>query len=124
MEGELTPNMVEREGIRTLTSDDICAAVLAGSPYRLISEAHRRHGLLLARVRPERISAEDTLRIGASGMTGVISLETDAMGMITLIEHTPTVQQTAYGVLSDLIIIQRKKRSVYSGQEVHHGSRR
>jgi len=112
MEGELTPNMVEREGIRNLTSDDICAAALAGAPYRLVSEAHRKHGLPMASVRPVRIGAEDTLRVGTNGMTGVISLETDAMGTITLIEHTPTVQQTAYGVLSDLIIIQRNKRSM------------
>ena len=112
MEGEFTPNMVEREGIRNLTSDDICAAALAGAPYRLVSEAHRKHGLLVASVRPVRISAEDTLRAGTSGMTGMISLETDTMGTITLIEHKPTVQQTAYGVLSDLIIIQRNKRSI------------
>ncbi len=114
MEGELTPSLVEREGIRDLTSDDICAAALAGSPYRLVSEARRKHGMLVASVRPVRMGAEDTLRAGASGMTGVISLETDVMGTITLIEHTPTVQQTAYGVLSDLIIIQRNKRGLYT----------
>jgi homoserine dehydrogenase len=112
MEGDLTPHMVEREGIRKLTGDDICAAALAGSPYRLVSEAHRKHGMLMASVRPVRIGAEDTLYAGTRGMTGVISLETDAMGIITLIEHMPTVQQTAYGVLSDLIIIQRRKLRV------------
>lgn len=109
MEGQLTPDMVEREGLRELTSDDICAAALAGSPYRLVSEARRRHGMVRASVRPMRIGAEDTLRAGVDGMTGVISLESDVMGTITLIEHTPTVQQTAYGVLSDLIIIERNK---------------
>ncbi|HEY6541180.1 MAG TPA: hypothetical protein VIZ18_09590, partial [Ktedonobacteraceae bacterium] len=98
--------------IRNLTSDDICAAALAGSPYRLVSEARRKHGMLVASVRPVRIGAEDTLRAGAGGMRGVISLETDVMGTITLIEHTPTVQQTAYGVLSDLIIIQRNRRGI------------
>jgi homoserine dehydrogenase len=112
MEGELIPHMVERAGIRNLTGDDICAAALAGSPYRLVSEAHRKHGMLMASVRPVRIGAEDSLHVGTGGMTGVISLETDAMGIITLIEHTPTVQQTAYGVLSDLIIIQRSKQKV------------
>jgi homoserine dehydrogenase len=110
MEGELTPQIVEREGIRHLTTDDICAAALAGSPYRLVSEAHCKHGMLTASVRPVRIGSDDTLRAGVEGMTGVISLETDTMGIITLIEHTPTVLQTAYGVLSDLIIIQRSKQ--------------
>ena len=110
MEGGISPHMVEREGIRDLTEDDICAAALAGSPYRLVSEAHRKFGMLVASVHPVRIGAEDTLRAGASGMDGVISLETDDMGTITLIEHTPSVRQTAYGVLSDLIIIQRSKQ--------------
>ena len=108
LDGQLTPQMVEREGIRNLTTDDICSAALAGSPYRLVSEAHRKYGILTAEVRPHRIHAEDILHI-ATGMTGVISLETAAMGTITLVEHASTVSQTAYGVLSDLITIQRKR---------------
>jgi homoserine dehydrogenase len=108
LEGQFTPHMVEREGIRDLTSDEICAAALAGSPFRLVSQAHRKHGVLIAEVRPRRISADDILHVG-KGTTGVISLETEAMGIITLVEHEPGVMQTAYGVLSDLITIQRKR---------------
>jgi homoserine dehydrogenase len=108
LEGNLTPKMVEREGIRNLTVDEICAAALAGSPYRLVSQAHRKKGVLFAEVRPRRISSDDTLRIG-KGTTGVISIETQAMGTITLVEHEPAVVQTAYGVLSDLITIQRQR---------------
>ncbi|HLX58990.1 MAG TPA: hypothetical protein VKR83_18365, partial [Ktedonobacteraceae bacterium] len=109
MEEQITPHMVEREGIRGLTADDICSAALAGSPYRLVSQAHRKHGILSASVRPMRIGTDDTLHSGTRAMNGVISLESDVMGVITLIEHEPTVLQTAYGVLSDLIIIQRSK---------------
>jgi homoserine dehydrogenase len=108
LEGHLTPRMVRREGIRHLSTDDICSAALAGSPYRLVCEANRKRGMLAASVRPQRISAEDTLR-AASAAGGVISLETEAMGTITLIEHAPTVRQTAYGVLSDLIAIHRHR---------------
>ncbi len=64
LEGKFTPHMVEREGIRKLTSDEICAAALAGSPYRLVSQAHRKHGVLFAEVRPRRISSDDMLHIG------------------------------------------------------------
>jgi homoserine dehydrogenase len=109
LEGNLTPTMVECEGIRNLTVDEICAAALAGSPYRLVSHAHRKKGILFAEVRPRRIGSDDTLSIGNS-TTGVISIETDAMGTITLVEHEPAVAQTAYGVLSDLITIQRLRR--------------
>jgi len=102
--------MVKREGIRNLTSDEICAAALAGSPYRLVSQAHRKNGVVLAEVRPRRINSEDTLHLGI-GATGVISIETESMGVITLVEHEPAVIQTAYGILSDLITIQRKKNT-------------
>jgi len=108
LDGNLTPQMVEREGIRNITNDEICAAALAGSPYRLVSQAHRKNGVLFAEVRPRRISSDDTLHIG-KGTTGVISIETEAMGTITLVEHEPAVVQTAYGVLSDLITIQRQR---------------
>lgn len=108
LDGNLTPHMVEREGIRDLTSDEICAAALAGSPYRLLSQAHRNNGVLSAEVRPRRISSDDTLHIG-QGTTGVISIETELMGTITLVEHEPAVIQTAYGVLSDLITIHRQR---------------
>lgn len=108
LEGQLIPQMVEREGIRHLTTDDICSAALAGSPYRLVSEAQRKYGIITAAVHPRRISADDILHV-AKGMTGVISLETGAMGIITLVEHAPTVSQTAYGVLSDLITIRRNR---------------
>jgi homoserine dehydrogenase len=106
LEGQLKPHMVEREGIRNLTSDDICAAALAGSPFRLVSQAHRKHGILVAQVRPLRVSSDDILYAGRDG-TGIISIDTEAMGTITLMEHDTGVLQTAYGVLSDLITIQR-----------------
>ena len=108
LDGNLTPQMVEREGIRNLTTDEICAAALAGSPYRLISQADRKNGVLFAEVRPRRISTDDILHIG-KGTTGVISIDTEVMGTITLNEHEPAVMQTAYGVLSDLITIQRQR---------------
>jgi homoserine dehydrogenase len=111
LEGQLTPQMVEREGIRNLTSDEICAAALAGSPIRLVSQAHRKHGVLFAEVRPRRISSDDILHVG-KGTTSVISLETEAMGTITLVEHEPGITQTAYGVLSDLITIERRRSAI------------
>ncbi len=111
LEGQLTPQMVEREGIRNLTLDEICAAALAGSPIRLVSQAHRKHGVLFAEVRPRRISSDDILHVG-KGTTSVISLETEAMGTITLVEHEPSITQTAYGVLSDLITIERQRSTM------------
>lgn len=111
LEGHLLPRMVDREGIRHLTSDDICAAALAGSPYRLVSEARRVQGVLRAWVRPLRIQADDMLH-AALHLGGIISLETEAMGIISVVEHANNVAHTAYGVLSDLIIIQRNRSAL------------
>ncbi len=108
MEGQLSPHMVERKGIRDLSPDEICAAALANSPFRLVSQAHRKHGALFAEVRPCRIDKGDILQV-AIETTSVISIETEAMGTISLIEHKPTVVQTAYGVLSDLVTILKQR---------------
>ncbi|HVB62004.1 MAG TPA: hypothetical protein VNE61_12470 [Ktedonobacteraceae bacterium] len=108
LEGRITPQKVARVGIRDLALDDICASALAGTPIRLVAEARRRHGLIVAEVHPQRLAHDDVLRF-ATGTSGILSLETEAMGTITLIEHDPTVLQTAYGVFSDLVTILRQK---------------
>ncbi|HLZ80204.1 MAG TPA: hypothetical protein VKP04_01120 [Ktedonobacteraceae bacterium] len=108
LEGQLKPHVVERAGIRDLTPDQICAAALANTPYRLVSQAHSKHGVLTAEVRPLRLGIGDILQVG-KGTTGVITIETEAMGTLTLVEHDPTVLQTAYGVLSDLVTILRQR---------------
>ncbi len=110
LDAHITPAMVEREGIRDITSEDIFAAALSGAPLRLVSSASRVRGMVTASVRPQPIKADDILHV-AKGTTSVISLDTEAMGTITLVEHEPLVLQTAYGVLSDLITIFRQKRS-------------
>jgi homoserine dehydrogenase len=110
LEGRLTPHMVKRVGIRDLAPEDIRAAALAGSPIRLVSQASREGGILTAEVQPRNISTEDILHAGR-GTSSVISLETEAMGTITLVEHETSTLQTAYGVLSDLITILQQQRA-------------
>ena len=39
------PHMVKREGIRDLTLEDIRTAAMAGSPFRLVSQATNRKPL-------------------------------------------------------------------------------
>ena len=35
--------------------------------------------------------------------TSVVSITTDLMGKISVIEHAPEIEQTAYGVFGDLL---------------------
>lgn len=106
--GSITPQQVKRTGIRDLDLDDIRAAAMAGTPIRLLSSARIADGSIRAEIRPDFLSHDDVLHVNSS--TGsVISLETEALGAITLVEHNPTVLSTAYGVLSDLITILRNR---------------
>src|SRR6266702_2142339 len=109
LEGRLFFFFQADDGIRDLPLDDIRAAALSGSPIRLVSKASRRGEVLTAEVEPRNISTEDILYVG-KGTSSVISLETEAMGTITLVEHETATIQTAYGVLSDLITILQQRR--------------
>ena len=106
LEGNIKPHMVIREGIRSISLDDIRNAAQAGTPIRLVGEAKRIQDSIHASVHPQKIHPDDILHI-AKGTTSVISLETEAMGTMSFVEHEPEVIQTAYGVLSDLITIQQ-----------------
>ncbi len=108
--GRITPQQVTCEGIRDLPSETIRAAAQAGTPIRLVSYANRQDGYIVASVTPRPLPSNDILQRGI-GTTGVISLDTEAMGTISLVEHAPTVLQTAYGVFSDLVtIVQQRDR--------------
>lgn len=106
----ITPAQVKRAGIRSLSLEEIREANKRGTPLRLVSQACIRQGEIIAEVRPQAVMSHDPLSAGSNGATSVITMETQAMGTITLIEHEPTVMQTAYGVLSDMITIQQEKR--------------
>ncbi len=109
LNGQLTPSQVKRTGLRDISLEEIRAASSRGTPIRLVSHARSHAGLISAEVAPRHIDASDVLH-GATGTTSIIALETEAMGMITLVEHEPKVIQTAYGVLSDLITMLRQQK--------------
>jgi homoserine dehydrogenase len=107
LHSNLTPAQVQRTGIRDLSANEIRAAALHGTPIRLVSSAHLVDGVLTATVCPRRLLPDDPLFAGREN--GVLSLDTEAMGPMTLIQHATGVLQTAYGVLSDLVMIQRAR---------------
>lgn len=107
LSAQIAPAQVKRTGIRDLSAAEIRAAASAGTPIRLVSSARLDNGSPVAAVSPERLQPGDPLY--AARESGVVLLETEAMGRITLIEHDTDVVQTVYGVLSDLIAIQRTR---------------
>ena len=55
-----------------------------------------------ATVEPVEISENDILA-GINSTTSIVSITTDLMKKISVIEHEPEIEQTAYGVFSDLL---------------------
>lgn len=108
--GYLRPDRVRRRGIERLTEASIRRAAAEGRPWRLIAEGGRDRGRVWGRVAPRRLGPEDPLR-HLPGTTNALTLTTDLLGDLTLIELEPGLQQTASAVLMDLVRLGRALRS-------------
>lgn len=107
MGADLRPADVNRTGIGDLTSGDVQSALEEGQRIRLICEAERQpDGLVKATVQPRWIPTSDILS-SITGTTSIVSFETDVLPQLTLIEHDPGPNTTAYGMLADMINIVR-----------------
>lgn len=103
MDSPLDPTRVERSGIRGLTSQAVQAARAEGTRYKLVCTAERDGaGQLRARVGMEKVSLADPLA-AVAGTSSLVHFETDVLPGLTLTEHNPGPNTTAYGLLADLI---------------------
>jgi len=104
MDARVTPLDVERRGIGRLTPEKLLALKGQGKTIRLVSRARCAPAGLKLRVRAEVIEETDILA-SALGTSSLLLLDTDLMGTIGTIEMNPGVEQTAYGVFSDVVDI-------------------
>ncbi|NJL96108.1 MAG: hypothetical protein HC915_21450 [Anaerolineae bacterium] len=87
----------------------VAAAWQAGERWRLVCEAWRAGDLLVARVAPQRLPLEDPLA-NLPSTASALTLETDILDRLTLIEGPAGPRTTAYGMLADAINIARGRR--------------
>jgi homoserine dehydrogenase len=107
MQARVTPMQVETKGIGRLTPERVAQVKATGKTIRLVSRAHLagKDGLKM-RVRAEVLEAADPLA-GVRGTSSLLMLDTDLMGTLGILESNPGVEQTAYGLFSDLVTIAR-----------------
>jgi len=98
----LKPQDIEREGIRGLTGEAVRAARNAGNPYKLVCRAEREGNRVRAAIRPEQVPVTDPLA-SVSGTSSLVHFETDTLAGLTITEHNPGPETTAYGLLADFI---------------------
>lgn len=92
---------VQRTGIRELSEEKIRSVRSAGMRYKLVCRAERRGDGVDCRVAPELLLASDPMA-GLEGTSSAIRFELDYFGL-SLVEHNPGVEATAYGLLADFL---------------------
>jgi len=102
MDARMTPDRVDRTGIGAVTIEDIRAAAERGRVIKLLCRGWRENGAVRASVKPVEVPRGDLLAtIGAT--SSVVSITTDLMGKLSVVEHDPLIQQTGYGIFSDVL---------------------
>lgn len=105
MGGDLTPLDVERKGIKDITQEDLQKAEEHGNVIKLMCRAYfDEDGNVCGKVSPEEISKTD-IYAAIDGLSSVLTIKTDLMGTMTLIEEAPEVEQSSYGIFADLMTL-------------------
>jgi len=104
---DLRPIDVDRQGIRGVTNTAVETAVRDSQALRLIARGVKSDSGVSLKVGLESVPRESALG-SLRGTSNVLILETDLMGEIAVVEYDPGVNQTAYGLLSDLIHIHER----------------
>jgi len=102
MDARTTPQSVSTRGISRLTPERVQELMSKGKTVRLISRGHRSGGKLSLRVRAEVLDRCDILAC-TPGTSNILLFHTDLMGTFGTVSLDPQVEQTAYGVFSDLV---------------------
>ena len=103
MDARITPDQVDRTGIQHITPHQIRQAAARGKVIKLLCRGWREEdGTVRACVRPTEVDRGDLLA-AVDSTSSLVSITTDLMGKLSILEHDPLIQQTAYGIFSDLL---------------------
>jgi homoserine dehydrogenase len=108
MDANVTPLDVDRQGIRDVTPQLLADLKTQGKTICLVSRGERdgSSGAVALRTRAEVLDATDPMA-SMTGTSNLLLLHTDLMGTIGTISLAPGIEQTAYGLFSDLVDIAR-----------------
>lgn len=104
MNANITPYDVKREGISPITPDRIENAIRNNQKIKLICKAWYEGKVVNAMVRPEEIPIGDPFST-VEGAGACLKIETDLMNPVIVVQQSPTLYDTAFGVLEDMFTI-------------------
>jgi homoserine dehydrogenase len=102
MDAAITPQQVSTRGITRLTPERLREMNDQDKTVRLISRGKRTPNGVSLRVRAEVLPRHDLLAC-TPGTSNLLLFHTDMMGTFGTVSIEPGVDQTAYGVFSDLV---------------------
>jgi homoserine dehydrogenase len=107
LDARITQQEIEPRGIGRLTPERVAELDAKGKTVRIVSRGRRTAAGVKLRVRAEVLDKSDVLA-SVTGTSNLLLLETDLMGTVGTVSINPTVEQTAFGLFSDLVDIARQ----------------
>ncbi len=104
LDTNINPTEIDRQGISHITLDDIKNAKKNQCKIKLLCEGYIEDNKAKGRVHPVYIKSNDILS-NIDATSSILGITTDLMGEVQIIEKNPEIQQTAYGIYSDLLTL-------------------
>lgn len=104
MDRNITPQDVLTQGIEGITEEDIEMAKANNTRIKLLCRAKLVNDSFTAEVVLTPLAISHPLAM-INGTSSAITLNTDLMKDITVIENSPEIAQTGFGIFSDLITL-------------------
>lgn len=102
----LKPSDPKREGISSISKQDVKEALASGMRYKLIASAKKEKTGVEASVSPQKLPLSDPLA-GVTGANNALTFDLDLMGKVTIQGPGAGKIETGYSILSDMLAIHR-----------------
>jgi homoserine dehydrogenase len=111
----LTPQTVDREGLTAAAAQRILAAQAVDRRVKLVASAEKAAGIVRGRV--QLVDLPDTdLLAGLDGQENALILHTDLLGELAIVQRGSGLTPTAYGLVADLVSIQREVQRTHASR--------
>jgi len=104
--GNIKPSDAKREGISTLSKEEILNTKEEGFRYKLIASAKKESGSINASVSPQKLPLSDPLA-GVMGARNALTFDLDLLGNVTIQGPGAGKIETGYSILTDMLAIHR-----------------
>jgi len=107
LDGGIKPSDAERQGITSISMEDVQNAKKEGYRYKLIASTKIKNGRIEARVSPQKLPLSDPLA-GITGANNALTFDLDLLGKITIQGPGAGKIETGYSILTDMLAIHRQ----------------